>query len=124
MTRALVRRAEALGVPVYADGQVPDGAAFPYVTFRLTPAAPGEAGSGWLTCWTMEDHSGCLALADLMVTGLGRHGVLLTFAGGVMQLVWRQAEPVKETAGVEGMRLTFTLHGMIGEEESDADGHS
>lgn len=122
MTRELVRRMEALGAAVYAEGQVPDGAQFPYVTFRLSPAALGEAGSGNLTCWTQDDHVGCLALAGMITTGMGRHGTLLTFTGGAMQLVWKQMEPVQAAAGVEGIKLSFTLHGMMGEEESDADG--
>lgn len=72
------------GLPVYPEGQVPRGAAFPYAT--LPPALPpwGTPTPLTMTCWLREPgaHTARLETADRLRAIIPPEGALIPFPGG------------------------------------------
>ena len=107
------------GLPVYAAGQVPCGAAFPYIVLICAYAPFSHPASVAATAWFREPqaHARCVALMDALCGMIPASGVLLRFRGG-MAVVHRAAEnfitlAVDETdpSAVGGrMRLTVRLY--------------
>lgn len=62
--RSLQRLLGGLGLPVYAEGQVPEEAVYPYLTWSVNTAAGGGQGRGTVVCWYRRDYAGCIHLLD------------------------------------------------------------
>ena len=81
------------GLPVYAAGQVPDGAAFPYIILSCAYAPFAQTAAVTATAWFREPqaHARCVALMDTLCGMIPPQGVLLRFRGG-MAVLHRAAE--------------------------------
>lgn len=113
LCRAMTKHLGELGLPVYAEEQVPEGAGFPYVTFSAVIAPWGEVGDAAVTCWAQDDWLGCLTMGDRAEALFGPGGTLLKWRGGTAL-----AQPVGQevvsgrAAGVVGCRVLLALSGM------------
>lgn len=84
--RSLVAFLKETGLPVYAAGQVPKGAAFPYMTLTCAYAPFAQSAGVTLTAWFLGDHAGCVQLMDRLCAAIPPQGVLLRYRGGVAML--------------------------------------
>ena len=107
------------GLPVYAAGQVPCGAVFPYITLSCAYAPFAQTASVIATAWFREPqaHARCVALMDALCGMIPASGVLLRFRGG-MAMLHRAADNFITLAADETdpgtvggrMRLTVRLY--------------
>lgn len=76
------------GLEVYASGQVPDGAAFPFITLSCAYAPFAQSASVTATAWFRgpHAHAQCMEMMDLLCTLIPAKGVLLRFRGGMAAL--------------------------------------
>ncbi len=84
---ALQKLLEGLGLPVYAEGRVPDGAVYPYLVWGRTLEGFGQKGSAQVCGWFRSDYAACIRLVDMLCAMLPEQGVLLGFEGG-KALLW------------------------------------
>lgn len=84
--RALVTFFQKTGLPVYAAGQVPRGAAFPYITLTCAYAPFARSAGVTLTAWFLNDHAGCIQLMDTLCAAISQQGTLLRYTGGMATL--------------------------------------
>lgn len=87
--KQLTARLAAAGYPAWAADAVPTGAAFPYVTLEVRPAAsPFGAGRVTLTGWLRGParHAERLAMADALLRLVPPGGLKLKLEGGLAVL--------------------------------------
>lgn len=84
--RSLVAFLKETGFPVYAAGQVPKGATFPYITLTCAYAPFAQSAGVTLTAWFLGDYAGCLQLMDRLCAAIPPQGVLLHYRGGMAML--------------------------------------
>ena len=77
-----------LGLPVYLADQVPDGAGFPYVAYRLTDAPFGQPATLEVTGWHRGEHANALAAGflDRVAELVPDSGAILTLPRGRVTL--------------------------------------
>lgn len=83
--RSLVAFLKETGLPVYLAGQVPKGAAFPYITLTAAYAPFAQAAAVTVTAWFCEAnaHTRCIELLDALCTAIPEGGTLLHYHGGM-----------------------------------------
>ena len=81
------------GLPAYLTGQVPDGATFPYLVFRVTDAPFGQPTALEVTGWYRGESANrhAVAFLDRMASLVSESGTLLTLPHG-KALLHRSAE--------------------------------
>lgn len=84
--RSLVAFLKQTGLPVYALGQVPTGATFPYITLSCAYAPFAQSAGVTLTAWFLGDHAGCVQLMDTLCAAIPQQGLLLRYTGGMAML--------------------------------------
>lgn len=84
--RSLIAFLKETGLPVYVAGQVPKGAAFPYITITCSYAPFAQSAAVTLTAWFFGDHAGCMQLMDQLFAAIPPQGVLLHYRGGMAML--------------------------------------
>ena len=111
MREALYALLKTSGFAVYAEGQVPEGATYPYVTYDTTTAPLGEQGELRVTCWTRDDARGSLEMAKRMEEILPETGVLLRYADGLATIDPVRTELLQDAQDrrVSGCRGRFEL---------------
>ena len=80
--------AGAVGATAYADGHVPDSAAYPFATFSLPASAWGDApAAATVDLWTRgEGEAATNALARKLSAAIGLGGAMVACDGGGMWL--------------------------------------
>lgn len=83
--RSLVAFLKETGLPVYLDGRVPAGAAFPFITLSTAYAPFAQVASVTVTAWFHEDHAHtrCVEMLDALCAAIPEGGTLLHFHGGM-----------------------------------------
>lgn len=84
--RSLVTLLKQTGLPVYAAGQVPRGASFPYITLTCAYAPFAQSAGVTLTAWFLGDYTGCVQLMDQLCALIPQQGVLLRYPGSMALL--------------------------------------
>lgn len=76
------------GLPVYFSGQIPESAAFPYITLNGSAPAFGDAAQWTVTAWYRDNrgHAKRLDMADSLRELFPSQGVRLRFPGGAAML--------------------------------------
>lgn len=120
--RSLVSFLKEAGLPVYTLGQVPGGAAFPYITLACAYAPFAQSAGVTLTAWFLNDHAGCVRLMDTLCAAIPQQGILLRYKGG-MAMVHRAAGAFVTLVGDEsdsrlvGGRMRLNVHLYDAEKE-------
>lgn len=99
------------GCAVYAEGQVPEGAAYPYMTYGTTAAPLGEAGEMRVTCWTRDGAREGLEMAKRLGEILPEKGRLLRYDGGLAVIDLQRTDLLQDSQDrrVNGCRLRYTI---------------
>lgn len=76
------------GLPVYATGQVPSGAAFPFITLTTAYAPFAQSAGLTVTAWFRGEqaHTRCLEVMDALCAAIPEEGTLLRYQGGMAVL--------------------------------------
>lgn len=105
-------------LPIYAEGQVPDGASYPYLTWQAQLNGSGQTHTLRVTCWYAQDWAGCTAMLARLTAMLPRQGVLIPIGSGY-GLLWREgasaartAQPGNISAGTLSMGMRLYEGGM------------
>lgn len=120
--RSLVAFLKETGLPVYAAGQVPRGAAFPYITLTCAYAPFAQSAGVTVTAWFLGDYAGCVGLMDQLCAAIPQQGVLLRYRGG-MAMLHRMAGSAITLVGDEadrrliGGRMRLNVHLYDSEKE-------
>lgn len=105
------------GMEAYVEGEVPEGAALPYITYSAyVPAWGGGEGSVTVSVWrrtTSEARAN--ADADAVSSALGLGGVMIPCRGGALWL--RRGRPFSQPAptgepGVKRRYINIAVEGM------------
>ena len=86
--KSVVAFLKETGLPVYLSGQVPAGAAFPYITLTTAYAPFAQSAGLTVTAWFREDraHTRCIELLDQLCAAIPEEGTLLRYHGGMALL--------------------------------------
>ncbi len=109
---ALFAHLSRLAIPVYQADCVPEGAALPYVTARVSaPLIPGGSGSLTLTVWVHGNEANALRLArtDSLYALLPPRGAFLQAETGSMLLRLDHPALCVHKPPLLGLQSTWTL---------------
>lgn len=111
----------SFNLPVYLSGNVPDGAAFPYITFECVQGAP--FGSTYITAnaWFKTVNGASInaqraTLADSIRTAIPPQGVTLTGDNGFVIIYPNNTnflsynDNAGDDSGVKGLRISCEIH--------------
>ena len=105
------------GLPVYLLGQVPDGAAYPYMVYSLTTAPFGRSGSCEVTGWFRGGDANALSAAflDRLTALLPESGVLLALPQARLALYPAEVSTVRDKDAIGG-RMTLEARSYAAQE--------
>lgn len=86
--KSVVAFLKQTGLPVYTTGQVPSGAAFPFITLTTAYAPFAQSAGITVTAWFREEHAHtrCVEMLDALCAAIPEEGVLLHYHGGMAVL--------------------------------------
>lgn len=118
---AMQHRLTDLGLPVYAEGHVPDSARYPYMTWNCG-LKPGSEGSLMIRGWFRSDHLACLGLADSLLNLLPYMPGALAINGGFALLraeeISIQADAADTSVEACCLRASVRLYPCAGEDDA------
>lgn len=105
--RALRAFLTQTGLPVYLEGQIPDGAAFPYAAYSLTAGGFGEPVPARVTGWYRGPGANgeAAAFLDRLTALIPGGGARLTLPSGLMTLHLNERSAVTDGDAVGGRAL-------------------
>lgn len=73
-------------LPAYAEGSVPDGVTFPYITYSLAAPEWNQKASMYARVWDRtRSNAGIIAKADQITQAIGE-GIKIPFDGGYLAI--------------------------------------
>ena len=98
------------GLPVYLEGQVPDGATYPYVVYSLTLAPFGQSGACEVTGWFRggDANARCAAFLDRLMALLPESGLLLSLPRARLVLYPTGVSTVRDKDAIGGQMTIET----------------
>lgn len=114
LQRAVIALLTNAGLPAWAEGAAPMGAAFPLATVRLeAPAAWDAPGTAILAAWASPDsddgQAERMALAQRLTALVPQGGAMFRLAEGVAALYPAGAIEFPCDGGAPGVRLRCTV---------------
>lgn len=110
--QALTGLLSSMGLPLYMDDCIPQGAVLPYMTMSVdAPLTPGNAGVLCLTIWCCSEssHSDRLFYADDLLTYMPARGVRLVMDDVAVTLQQSGTASCIREKSLLGLRTDWTL---------------